>query len=162
MNNDMAPSNNLEMARPAPYTYNEYCRICANKSDNMMSIFVDEGVDHMMETKIKTHLPFLNVMYSIMLNVKSVIITYSYISLQICADDVLPKKICYSCASAVLVWDELYDASSMADNKLRNWFGISSYDQGECKVKNLINFKFIGYSAHVMTGRQTIKRPFCA
>lgn len=42
---------------------NDFCRLCANFDDNMISIYSDEGVDHLLETKIKTHLPFINVLY---------------------------------------------------------------------------------------------------
>lgn len=47
----------------------------------------------------------------------------------------MPKRICYHCASAVLVWHELYESSSEADQKLRNIFEDSSYDQSNSKVK---------------------------
>lgn len=35
----------------------------------------------------------------------------------------------------MLVWNELYEASSEADQKLRRMFEASPYDQSECKVK---------------------------
>lgn len=41
---------------------NDVCRLCANIDDNMVSIYSDEGADHMLENKIKMHLPFINVL----------------------------------------------------------------------------------------------------
>lgn len=45
-------------------TVNDFCRICANVDENLVSIYADEGADHMLEDKIKTHLPFINVFYN--------------------------------------------------------------------------------------------------
>lgn len=44
-----------------PSTINDVCRLCANFDENMVSIYSDEGADHMLENKIKMHLPFINV-----------------------------------------------------------------------------------------------------
>jgi len=55
----MMPSNETIQ----PCTVNDFCRLCANLDDNMISIYSDEGVVHMLETKIKSHLPFINVLY---------------------------------------------------------------------------------------------------
>lgn len=90
---------------------NDVCRLCANFDENMIPIYADEGADHMLENKIKTHLPFIN----------------------ICENDLLPKRVCYHCASAVLVWNELYECSSDADQKLRNMFEHSPFDEDQCK-----------------------------
>ena len=65
--------------------------------------------------------------------VYNVFINYFYI-LQICENDLLPKRVCYHCASAVLVWNELYECSSDADQKLRNMFEHSPFDEDQCKV----------------------------
>lgn len=43
------------------YHTNDYCRLCANTHDNMVPIYVGQGAEHMLEIKIKTHLPFINV-----------------------------------------------------------------------------------------------------
>lgn len=53
-----------------PCTLNDFCRLCANFEDNMISIYSDEGVDHMLENKIKTHLPFINVLYTFVFSIK--------------------------------------------------------------------------------------------
>lgn len=71
----MAPSEDLESACPSLFAMNDYCRLCANKGDNMVPIYADEGADHRLETKIKIHLPFLNVLYNFVLNTKSVVPT---------------------------------------------------------------------------------------
>jgi len=42
-------------------TVNDLCRLCANFDENMIPIYADQGADHMLENKIKTHLPFINV-----------------------------------------------------------------------------------------------------
>lgn len=47
-------------------TLNDFCRLCANRDDNMVSIYSDEGADHMLENKIKMHLPFINVLLFIL------------------------------------------------------------------------------------------------
>ncbi|XP_050438561.1 zinc finger protein 300-like isoform X2 [Adelges cooleyi] len=92
---------------------NDYCRLCASIADRMVPIYVDEGADHRLENKIQTHLPFLNVQ----------------------KNDSLPQRICYHCASALLVWDELYESSTDADQKLRSMFEVNvSFDQNVCKV----------------------------
>lgn len=40
----------------------DVCRLCAGIDDIMIPIFADEGAAHMLEAKIKTHLPFINVL----------------------------------------------------------------------------------------------------
>lgn len=47
------------------YHTNDYCRLCANTHDNMVPIYVGQGAEHMLEIKIKTHLPFINVLYKL-------------------------------------------------------------------------------------------------
>lgn len=61
MNEVMAPGEELEIMQQC--SINDLCRLCANLDDNMVPIYADEGANHMLETKIKTHLPFINVMY---------------------------------------------------------------------------------------------------
>lgn len=46
---------------------NNYCRLCANIDESMIPIYDDQGADHMLEYKIKKHLPFLNVLYTLYL-----------------------------------------------------------------------------------------------
>lgn len=43
------------------YGVNDYCRLCANIDENMIPIYTGDGALHMIENKIRTHLPFLNV-----------------------------------------------------------------------------------------------------
>ncbi|XP_060856206.1 zinc finger protein 615-like isoform X2 [Metopolophium dirhodum] len=109
--NEVNMTNNQDISMQS-CTINDVCRLCANFDENLISIYADEGADHMLENKIKTHLPFIN----------------------ISEDDLLPKGVCYHCASAVLVWNELYDCSSEADQKLRNMFELNPFDQNQCKV----------------------------
>ncbi|XP_050529942.1 zinc finger protein 239-like isoform X2 [Daktulosphaira vitifoliae] len=109
---EMLVEHNEDLGSLRECNANDYCRLCANMDERMVPIYVDEGVDHMLENKIKTHLPFLNVQ----------------------KNDFLPQKICYHCASAILVWDELYESSAEADQKLRSMFEESpEYEQTECK-----------------------------
>lgn len=61
MNEVMVPTEEVETMQQ--YTVNDFCRLCANIDDNMVPIYADEGADHMLEIKIKTHLPFINVLY---------------------------------------------------------------------------------------------------
>lgn len=44
------------------YNLNEFCRLCATVDERMIPIYFNEGIDHSLERKIKTHLPFLNVL----------------------------------------------------------------------------------------------------
>lgn len=41
------------------------CRLCANYQEPMLPIYVNEGVEYNLETKIKTFLPFINVSINI-------------------------------------------------------------------------------------------------
>jgi len=43
------------------------------------------------------------------------------------------------------VWNELYECSTEADNKLRSMFEGSSFDQRNCKVSNTKRLLFIKY-----------------
>lgn len=56
-------TNNEDVERMQTCNINDFCRLCANVDDDMVPIYADEGADHMLESKIKTHLPFINVMY---------------------------------------------------------------------------------------------------
>lgn len=62
--NDVIPTRE-DMERMQTCTINDFCRLCANLDDNMVPIYADEGADHMLENKIKTHLPFINVILNI-------------------------------------------------------------------------------------------------
>ncbi|XP_026820752.1 zinc finger protein 112-like [Rhopalosiphum maidis] len=108
--NEVNMANNQEINMQS-CSINDLCRLCANFDENMIPIYADEGADHMLENKIKTHLPFIN----------------------ISENDLLPKRICYHCASAVLVWNELYECSTDADQKLRSMFEPSQFEQNQCK-----------------------------
>lgn len=63
MNDVMTTREDMETMQTC--TINDFCRLCANLDDNMVPIYADEGADHMLENKIKTHLPFINVMHTI-------------------------------------------------------------------------------------------------
>lgn len=63
--NEVAHSVGLETMQSC--TINDFCRLCANMDENMIPIYVNEGIDHLLEKKIKTHLPFLNVLHIIFL-----------------------------------------------------------------------------------------------
>lgn len=61
--NEVNMTNNQETSMES-CTINDICRLCANIDENMIPIYNDEGADHMLENKIKTHLPFINVVYT--------------------------------------------------------------------------------------------------
>lgn len=60
---DILMEHNQDLGSLRGCNANDYCRLCANTDERMVPIYTDEGVDHMLENKIKTHLPFLNVTY---------------------------------------------------------------------------------------------------
>lgn len=62
MNEVIANNDGLDTMQSC--TINDICRLCANLDDNMVPIYANEGIDHMLEKKIKTHLPFINVLYT--------------------------------------------------------------------------------------------------
>jgi len=66
MNDVEAPNDEMETTQS--YTINDFCRLCANLDDIMVPIYADEGADHMLESKIKAHLPFINVLYIYIFN----------------------------------------------------------------------------------------------
>jgi len=61
--NDVNMADNQEINMPS-CSINDLCRLCANFDENLIPIYADEGADHMLENKIKTHLPFINVSYT--------------------------------------------------------------------------------------------------
>lgn len=61
--NEIMDLNN-EVGTMRQCTINDFCRLCASLDENMVHIYADEGADHMLENKIKTHLPFLNVLFT--------------------------------------------------------------------------------------------------
>ncbi|XP_022185281.2 zinc finger protein 43 [Nilaparvata lugens] len=85
------------------------CRICARRSDRLISLFEGEGLDA--ELALKMH---------------------QYLSLNVTEDDDLPKKICLPCATALVSWHDIVLMSIDAigtlnallesdnDNKLRS------------------------------------------
>ncbi|KAK0182098.1 hypothetical protein PV327_000267 [Microctonus hyperodae] len=73
----------------------ELCRICANSSDHMISIFEDEGVQHELCNKIHKYLP-----------------------IRITENDTLPLQVCYHCASTLLAWHDLAEGCLNAEQKL--------------------------------------------
>ncbi|XP_050530182.1 zinc finger protein 836-like [Daktulosphaira vitifoliae] len=105
-------SGNLSISQK--YSVNDYCRLCASKHNHMIPIYIDEGIHHKLEKKLRTHLPFLNVQQN----------------------DLLPQHICYHCASTILVWDKLYESCADADYKLKGMFEVViSNEQLLCKDK---------------------------
>lgn len=47
------------------YGVNDFCRLCANTDSSMIPIFSGDGAVHMLESKIKMHLPFIKVLYTL-------------------------------------------------------------------------------------------------
>lgn len=72
------------------------CRLCANKSDNLIPIYSEEGVSNDLSTKMNLYLP-----------------------VKVNETDTLPLQCCFQCASTVLNWHELVIASVEADKRLR-------------------------------------------
>lgn len=72
------------------------CRLCANKSDNLIPIYSEEGVSNDLSTKMNLYLP-----------------------VKVSENDALPLQCCFQCASTVLNWHELVIASVEADKRLR-------------------------------------------
>lgn len=66
MNEVIAHNDELDTMQTC--SINDICRLCANLDDNMVPIYANEGIDHMLEKKIKTHLPFINVCIHFHLN----------------------------------------------------------------------------------------------
>lgn len=60
MNDIMTPNGGITTIHAC--SISEVCRLCAGIDDIMIPIYADEGAAHMLEAKIKTHLPFINVL----------------------------------------------------------------------------------------------------
>lgn len=61
MNEIMTPTQGMEAMQAC--SISDVCRLCAGLDDIMIPIYAEEGVVHMLEHKIKTHLPFINVIF---------------------------------------------------------------------------------------------------
>lgn len=72
------------------------CRLCANRSDNLISVYSEEGISNDLSTKMNLYLP-----------------------VKVSETDTLPLQCCFQCASTVLTWHELVVASVEADRRLR-------------------------------------------
>jgi len=61
--NEVNMANNQEINIQS-CSVHDLCRLCANFDQNMIPIYSDDGAAHMLENKIKIHLPFINVEYT--------------------------------------------------------------------------------------------------
>ncbi|XP_044730893.1 zinc finger protein 70-like [Chrysoperla carnea] len=77
------------------------CRLCGNRSEHLISIYEDEGLEYQLQMKINRHLPF---------RVER-------------TDTNLPSRCCYQCASTLLTWHDLAEISIEADRRLKTLFG---------------------------------------
>lgn len=73
------------------------CRLCANRSDNLISVYSEEGISNDLSTKMNLYLP-----------------------VKVSESDSLPLQCCFQCASTVLTWHELVVASVEADRRLKD------------------------------------------
>ncbi|XP_011052278.1 PREDICTED: endothelial zinc finger protein induced by tumor necrosis factor alpha-like isoform X3 [Acromyrmex echinatior] len=71
------------------------CRICANASDRMISIFEGEGAQHDLISKILKYLP-----------------------IHVTESDTLPLQLCERCANVLMAWHELNEGCLNAERKL--------------------------------------------
>ncbi|XP_019699474.1 zinc finger protein GLI4-like [Harpegnathos saltator] len=77
------------------FQWTDLCRICANASDHLISIFEGEGAELDLSSKILKYLP-----------------------IQISRSDTLPLQLCYHCAVTLLAWHELSKDCLNAEKKL--------------------------------------------
>ncbi|RVE49780.1 hypothetical protein evm_005510 [Chilo suppressalis] len=76
--------------------FSTVCRTCAAVTEFVIPIFDGEGLQNNLADKIHKHLP-----------------------IQVSEQDVLPRVVCYQCASTLLAWHELVQCCLQADHALR-------------------------------------------
>ncbi|KYN26976.1 hypothetical protein ALC57_03317 [Trachymyrmex cornetzi] len=91
------------------------CRICANASGRMISIFEGEGAQHDLINKILKYLP---------IHVCTVTIS-----------DTLPLQLCERCANVLMAWHELNEGCLNAQRKLLEM--QDSHLRNKQEVKNI-------------------------
>lgn len=85
-----------QMGEPEIVSHSVICRLCANPNDRIIGIYSEEGISNNLADKMNRYLP-----------------------VEVSENDFLPLQCCWSCASTVLAWHELYLASAEADRRLR-------------------------------------------
>ncbi|XP_050441069.1 zinc finger protein 567-like isoform X4 [Adelges cooleyi] len=74
------------------------CRLCANTHEQMIPIYNAEGLEHGLEVKINSLLPFISLSKG---------------------RNILPDQVCYTCASTLLVFSDLLERSMKTDEDFK-------------------------------------------
>lgn len=97
--------------------FSNVCRTCATITEFVIPIFAGEGLQNNLADKIHSHLP-----------------------IKVTETDVLPRVVCYQCASTLLAWHELVACCRHADAALRTRLTADPSIQTD-KDQKLINTK---------------------
>ncbi|CAH2044890.1 unnamed protein product, partial [Iphiclides podalirius] len=81
--------------------FSNVCRTCATITEFVIPIFMGEGLQNNLADKIHKHLP-----------------------IQVSEHDVLPRVVCYQCASTLLAWHELVQCCVQADTALKTRLAV--------------------------------------
>ncbi|XP_021931562.1 zinc finger protein 665-like isoform X2 [Zootermopsis nevadensis] len=89
--------------------FNQLCRVCALETENVVSVFGEEGTELQLVEKIHWHLP-----------------------IEVKEDDKLPVTVCSSCISTLNSFHELATTCFKANEKLQKLFNIDESDMNDC------------------------------
>ncbi|CAG5004644.1 unnamed protein product [Parnassius apollo] len=90
--------------------FSNVCRTCATITEFVIPIFMGEGLQNNLAEKIHKHLP-----------------------IQVSEQDVLPRVVCYQCASTLLAWHELVQCCVQADKALKTRLAVMQHKQKSSK-----------------------------
>ncbi|XP_037293954.1 zinc finger protein 33B isoform X2 [Manduca sexta] len=96
----------IQMDIESIHDFSNVCRTCAAVSEFVIPIFEGEGLQNNLADKISKHLP-----------------------IQVSETDMLPRVVCYQCASTLLAWHELVSCCVQADAALRTRMPVPYADQ---------------------------------